>query len=90
MHPCQKQYSQFKTYCERQVKTIVNTLAAAEAQAEAEEEQRRQQTLQGQQDEPQSQRAPRTMMLPQEMPGANDERPHCESFGLISYTILYQ
>ncbi|KAL0871950.1 hypothetical protein ABMA27_004393 [Loxostege sticticalis] len=70
----------------QEVKTIVNTLAAAaEAEAEAEaraqaEEQHRQAEEQRQQQEPmqeapaQAPRAPRTLLLPQDMP--MDERPH--------------
>lgn len=75
------------------MKTIVNTLAAAaEAEAEAEaraqaEEQHRQAEEQRQQQEPmqeapaQAPRAPRTLLLPQDMP--MDERPHCEYIGLV-------
>ncbi|XP_063382555.1 uncharacterized protein LOC134668971 [Cydia fagiglandana] len=64
----------------QEVKTIVNTLAAAaeaEAEAEAQEEQRRQAEAQAApaQDAPAlPPRAPRTLLLPQEMP--MEERPH--------------
>ncbi|XP_047993004.1 uncharacterized protein LOC125231590 isoform X2 [Leguminivora glycinivorella] len=64
----------------QEVKTIVNTLAAAaeaEAEAEAQEEQRRQAEAQSApaQDAPAlPPRAPRTLLLPQDMP--MEERPH--------------
>ncbi|XP_063623485.1 uncharacterized protein LOC134795527 [Cydia splendana] len=64
----------------QEVKTIVNTLAAAaeaEAEAEAQEEQRRQAEAQAApaQDAPAlPPRAPRTLLLPQEM--SMEERPH--------------
>lgn len=65
-----------------QVKTIVNTLAAA-AEAEAEEEARAQAEEQQHQQQPedmrpemlQAPRAQRTLLLPQDLPV--DERPHC-------------
>lgn len=64
-----------------QMKTIVNTLAAAaEAEAEAQAQAESQQGQDEQQPESPEQRAPprapRTLLLPQDMPA--DERPHCQ------------
>lgn len=59
-----------------QVKTIVNTLAAAEMEAEQREQ------AQSAQD---GQRAPRTLLLPQEMA---DQRPHCKyNCSYVYYSI---
>ncbi|GBP67472.1 hypothetical protein EVAR_49366_1 [Eumeta japonica] len=65
----------------QEVKTIVNTLAAA-AEAEAAEEQRRQSSDSEQEpaEAAASARAPRTLLLPQEMP--MEERPHLQYFKL--------
>lgn len=77
-------------YFRFQVKTIVNTLAAAaeaEAQAQSGEHhhQEEEQNLQAELHMPimeavaQSARAPRTLLLPQD-PQDMDERPHCKHF----------
>lgn len=61
------------------MKTIVNTLAAAaeaEAEAQAQAESQGQEEQSGVMTAPQSPRAPRTLLLPQDMP--MDERPHCK------------
>ncbi|XP_021181454.1 WAS/WASL-interacting protein family member 2 isoform X2 [Helicoverpa armigera] len=57
----------------QEVKTIVKTLAAA-AEAEAEAEARAQAEEQGEARPEMAPRAPRTLLLPQDMP--SDERPH--------------
>lgn len=69
-----------------QVKNIVRTLAAAEdeavAAAEAEEQRRQEARPQQVLEAPaQGPRAPRTLLLPQEM--SIDERPHCKCFVFI-------
>lgn len=55
----------------QEVKTIVKTLAAA-AEAEAEAEAR----AQAEEQQGDAPRAPRTLLLPQDMPMPSDERPH--------------
>lgn len=66
-----------------QVKTIVNTLAAAAeaeeraAEERAAEERAAEDRRDPEADEVQQPRVPRTLLLPQPAPA--DERPHCES-----------
>lgn len=67
-----------------QMKTIVNTLAAAaeaEAEAQAQDESQGHEEQPGVMTAPQSPRAPRTVLLPQDMP--MEERPHCKYLEII-------